>query len=58
MTQYDSLNIKLSNQQVDKSKSVLKNGAGVALNFSSNVIGNSNDKTSFTHKSSLSNRQV
>ena len=47
MTQYNALNIKLSNSQPDKLKSGLKNGTEVTLNHSSNLIGNSNHETNF-----------
>ena len=50
MTQYYSLNVKLSNSQLNKLKLGIKNGAEVTLNLSLNVIGNSNDETSFPHK--------
>ena len=39
MTQYNSVNVKLYNSQLDKLG--IKNGAEVTLNISSNVIGNS-----------------
>ena len=44
MIQYNMLNEKLSNSQLNKMKSPIKNGTEVALNFSSNIIGDSNDK--------------
>ena len=47
MTQYNTLNVKLSNSQVNKLKSGIKNGTEVTLYLSSNVIGNSNDKLIF-----------
>ena len=51
MTQY-STNIKLSNLQLNKLKPAIKeNGTEVTLNLSSNVIGASNNETSFLHKS-------
>ena len=50
MTQYNALNIKLSNSQPDKLKSGLKNGTEVTLNLSSNLIGNSNHETNFPYK--------
>ena len=34
MTQYNSLNIKLSNSQLNKLKAGIKNGADVTLNLS------------------------
>ena len=58
MTQYNSLNIKLSNSQVNKLKSAIKNETEGVLRLSSNMIGNSIDKTSFCQKLLLSNRQV
>ena len=58
MTQYNSLNIKLSNLQLNKLKSVIRNETEVFLRLSSNMIGNSNDVTNFLHKLSLTNRQA
>ena len=58
MTQYNSLNVTLSNSQLNKIKSAIKNGTDVVLRFSSNMIGNSDDETNFPHKLLLSNRQV
>ena len=45
MTQYNSLNVKLSNSQLNKLKSAIKNEAGVVLRLSSNMIGNPDDET-------------
>ena len=47
MTQYKTLNVKLSNSQINKLKSGLKNGTKVTLKISSNVVGDSNDKIIF-----------
>ena len=58
MTQYNSLNVKLSNSQINKLKSAMKNGADVVLRLSSNMIGNSDDEANFPHKLLLTNRQV
>ena len=58
MTQYNSLNVKLSNSQLNKLKSVIKNETEVVLRLSSNMIGDSNDETNFPHKLLLTNRQV
>ena len=58
MTQYNSLNVKLSNSQLSKLKSAIKNETDVVLRLSSNVIGNSNDGTSFPQGLLLTNRQV
>ena len=38
MIEYNGLNVKLSNSQLNKLKSGIKNGTEVSLNFSSNVI--------------------
>ena len=58
MTQYNSLNVKLSNSQLNKLKSAIKNETEVVLRLSSNMIGNSNDETNFPHELLLTNRQV
>ena len=59
MTQYISLNVKLSNSQLNKLKSGIQNGTEVTLTLSSNVIGKSNDdETNVTHKLLLTNTQV
>ena len=50
MTQYNKLNVKLSNSQLNKLKSVTKIGTEVTLNLSSNLIGSSNYETNFPHK--------
>ena len=38
MTQYNILNVKLSNSQLNKSKSGMKNGTEVTLKLASNVL--------------------
>ena len=48
MTQYNTLNVKLSNSQLNELKSA-KNGTEVALNLSSSIIGDSNDENNFPH---------
>ena len=58
MTQYNSLNVKLSNSQLSKLKSAIKNETDVVLRISSNMVGNSNDNTNFPHELLLNNRQV
>ena len=40
MTQYNSLNVKLSNSQLNKLKSAIKNDTDVVLRLSGNMIGN------------------
>ena len=57
MTQYNSLNVKLSNSQLNKLKSAIKNKTEIVLRLSSNVIGNS-DETNFPHELLLTNRQI
>ena len=56
MTQYSNLNVKLSNLQLNKLKSAIKNETEVVLRLSSNMIGD--DETNFTHELLLTNRQV
>ena len=58
MTQYTSLNVKLSNLQLNKLKSAIKNETDVVLRISSNMVGNSKDNTNFPHELLLTNRQV
>ena len=58
MTQYNSLNVKLSNSQLNKLKSAIKNETDVVLRLSSNMVGNSSDNTNFPHELLLTNRQV
>ena len=58
MTQYNSLNVKLSNSQLSKLKSAIKNETNVVLRLSSNMIVNSDDNTNFPHELLLTNRQV
>ena len=50
MTQYNSLNVKLSNSQLNKLKSSIKNETDVVLKISSNMVGDSNDNTNFPHE--------
>ena len=56
MRQYNSVIVKLSNSQLNKLKSTIKNETEVVLIFSSNIIGD--DETNFPHKLLLTNRQV
>ena len=58
MIQYNTLNVKLSNSQLNKLKSAIKNGTEVTLNLSSNLNGSSNDETNFPHKLLLTDTQV
>ena len=56
MTQYNSLNVKLSNPQLNKFKSAIKNESEVLLWLSSNMIDD--NESNFLHKLLLTNRQV
>ena len=58
MTQYNSVNVKLSNSQLNKLKSAIKNESDVVLRISLSMVGNSNDNTNFPHKLLLTDRQV
>ena len=58
MTQYNTLNIKLSNSQLNKLKSPINNETEVTLDLSSNLIGNCNDETNFPPKLLLTDTQV
>ena len=56
MTSYTSLNVKLSNSQLNNLKSSIKKETEVVLRLSSNMIGD--NETKFLHKLLLTNRQV
>ena len=58
MTQNNSLNVKLSNPQLNKLKPAIANETDVVLRLSPNITGNSDDETNFHHKLLLTNRQV
>ena len=58
MTQYNNLNEKLSTSQLNKLKSAIKNKTKVVLRLSSNMVGNSENKTNFLHILLLTNRHV
>ena len=58
MTQYNSLNVKLLDSQLNKLKSAIKNESDVVLRISLSMVGNSNDNTNFLHKFLLTDRQV
>ena len=58
MTQYNTLNAKLSNSQLNKLKSGIKNDAELTLKIYPNVVGDSNDENNFPHKLLLPNTQV
>ena len=54
MTQYNSLNVKLSNSQLNKLKSAIKDETEVVLRLSSNMIGD--NETNFPHELLLINK--
>ena len=56
MTQCNSLNVKLSNSQLNKLNSAIKKETEVVLRLSSNMIGD--NESNFPHKLLLTNRQV
>ena len=58
MTQYKALNVKLSNSQLNKLKSRIKNGTEITLKILSYVIGDSNDENNLPHRLLLTNTQV
>ena len=58
MTQYNSLNVKLSNSQLNKLKTAIKNETDVVLRLLSNMVGNSDGEANFPHKLLLTYRQV
>ena len=52
------MNVKLSNSQLNKLKSKIKNETELALRLSSDLIGNSDDKTNSPYELLLTNRLV
>ena len=56
MTQYNSLNVHLSNPQLNRLNSAIENKTEVVFKLSSNMVGD--DETNFLHKLLLTNRQV
>ena len=58
MSQSSTLNVKLSNSQLNKLKSRIKNGSEAILKLSSNVVGASSDENNFLHKFLLINTQI
>ena len=63
MTKYNTLNKKLSNSELNKLKSEIKNDTEVTLNIKtlkvniSSKIGNSRDESNFPHKLLLTETQ-
>ena len=58
MTQYNRLNVKLSNSQLNKLKAAIKNETEAVIRLSPNMIGDSNDQINFPHELLLTDRQV
>ena len=58
MIQFNTLNVKWSNVQVNILQVGIKYGTEKTLDLSFNVIENSNDETNFPHKLLLTNTQV
>ena len=58
MTQYNTLNVKLSNSQRNKLKSGIKSGTEITFKLPSSVVSDSNDENSFPHNFLLTNTQV
>ena len=56
MTQYNCLNVKLSNSQLNKLKSAIKDETQVVWILSLDMIGDK--ETNFPHKMLLTNRQT
>ena len=50
MTQCNTLNVKLSNSQLSKVKSGIKNDAEVTLKLLSTFLGDCNDENDFPYK--------
>ena len=58
MTQCNRVNVKLSNSQLNKLKTTIKNKTDVVITISLNMIGDFKDKGNFPHELLLANRQV
>ena len=58
MTQYNTLNVKLSNSHLNKLKSGEKNWNEVTLNLLLNLIGNANNVTNLSHKLLLTDIKI
>ena len=58
MTQYNSLNVKLSNSQRNKLKSAIKNRTDMILRLPLNMVGNSDDEANFPNRQILSLRKA
>ena len=58
MTQYNRVNVRLSNSQLNNLKSAIKNETDVVIRLSPKMIGDSDDETNFPHEVLLTDRQV
>ena len=58
MTEYNTLKVELSNFQLNKLRSGIKNGTKVTLKLGSNLADDTNDQKKFSHKLLLTNTQV
>ena len=58
MIQYNRLNTKLSNSQLNKLKAAIKKENDVVIRLSPNMIVDSNDKGNFPYELLLTDRQV
>ena len=58
MTQCNRLSVKLTNSQLNKLKSAIKNGIDVVIRLSPNMIVDSNDEDNFPHELLLTDKQV
>ena len=58
MTQYNKLNVTISNLQLNKLKSGTKNGSEVTLYLLLNMTVNFNDEINFAHKLLITHRQI
>ena len=58
MTQYNRLNVKLPNSQLNKLKPAIKKQIEVVLRLSPSMIGDSNDEANFPHELLLTDRQI
>ena len=55
MSQYNTLNVKLFNFQINKLKCRIKNGSEVILKLSTNVPGDSNEENNSNNDSNNEN---
>ena len=58
MGQFTDLNVTLSNSQLNRWKSTIKNETEVVLRLSSNLIGKSGKEINFLYKLLFTNKQV